>query len=307
MIEPFFKIKLSAKKKNYNEFIIEPLEQGQGHTLGNALRRTLLSGISGAAITRIKIEGVQHQFSTIKGLKEDIVELILNIKQINIIYKGKKEVKLSLDIQGPAEIKAGDIRTPAGVEIVNKDLKLAQLTNKNSRLQITFWAKLGYGYSLAKERKTDILGIIPIDAIFSPIVRVNYKIEATRVGRRTDFDRLILQIWTDGTVKPKESLETSARFLTKMFKQVYSPVIKEEKEEEKEEEKNEDLNLTVEELNLPTRVANALRRGGYPTVKSLSKITKQDLNKVKNVGKKSIETIIEVLKTKKISFKKNEA
>lgn len=303
MIEPIFKTKQIKKEKDYAEFIFEPLEKGYGHTLGTSLRRCLLSSIPGAAITKIKIDGVNHQFSTLKGLKEDIVELILNIKQIKIAYSGKKEVELSLDVKGPGKIKAGKIKTPPGVKIINKDLQLAELANKNAKLKIKFWVNSGWGYSLAKERQSDILGVIPIDAIFSPIVRVNYKVESTRVGRRTDLDKLILQLWTDGTIDPKETLEKAAKILVSFFQQIYKPVIKEEKKPSQSKKVNEFLNLMVEELNLPTRVANALRRGGYPTVESLTKISKEDLNKIKNLGVKSIEIIIKTLKEKGINLK----
>lgn len=303
MIKPSFKVKLIEKKKNYGKFIIEPLEQGYGHTLGNALRRCLLTSIPGAAVTKVKIEGVRHQFSTLPGMKEDVVELILNIKKIRVIYKGEKEIKLNLNVKGPKEVKAGDIKTPANVKIVNKDLKLAKLADKKASLNLELWVKSGFGYSLAEERKTATLGIIPIDAIFTPVVRVNYKVEATRVGRRTDLDRLILEIWSDGTIKPKEVLNEAAKILAAFFKQIYNPVIKEEKEPEEKKEDSEIMKLTVEELNLPTRIANALRRGGYPTVRTLSEATKEDLNKVKNLGVKSVEIITEKLKEKGVSLK----
>ncbi|MFC1711329.1 DNA-directed RNA polymerase subunit alpha [Patescibacteria group bacterium] len=303
MIKPSFKTKILEDKSNYSKFVMEPLEQGYGRTLGNSLRRSLLSNIGGAAITKVKIEGVRHQFSTLKGMKEDIVELILNLKQVVVIYKGEEEVKLSLKVKGPKEVKAGDIKAPAEVKIINKKLKLAHLTDSKTNLNVDIWVACGYGYSPAEERKTNTLGIIPVDASFSPIIKVNYKVEATRVGRRTDFDRLILEMWTNGAIKPKKSLEESAKILTSYFKQIYKPVYEKAEEEEVKVEENESLKLTVEELNLPTRIANALRRGGYPTVESLSKIKKEELNKVKNLGIKSIEIIQKKLLDKGVTFK----
>ena len=302
-IKPTFKIKTLKKKPNYARFIIEPLIQGYGHTVGNALRRCLLISLPGAAITRLKIEGVNHQFSTLAGVKEDMVEFILNLKQVKIDYKKSKEVKAVLEIKGPGEVKAGDIKTPAGVKIVNKGLKLATLADKNVKLNVKLWINSGYGYSQVEERKSTTLGIIPVDAIFTPIVRVNYKVESTRVGRRTDFDKLILEIWTDGSIKPKEALENAATTLVSFFKQIYSPVFEKKKKEEKKSKDDEVLKLTVEELNLPTRIANALRRGGYGTIKDLTKVSKEDISKVKNLGKKSIDTIIEKLAEKGVKIK----
>lgn len=304
MIKPSFKIKTLEEKKDYGRFVIEPLQQSFGHTLGNALRRCLLITIPGAAVTKVKIEGVRHQFSTLEGMKEDIVELILNIKQIMVIYKDNKEVKLRLRAKGPKEVKAGDITTPAEVEIVNKELQLAKLADKNTKLDVDLWVNSGYGYSLAEERKTSTLGVMPVDATFSPVTRINYKVEATRVGRRTDFDKLILEIWTNGTIKPKDSLVKAAEILVSFFKQIYSPAVDKKEKKENLVVENESLKLTVEELNLPTRVANALRKGGYETVKDLNLATKEEVSKVKNLGAKSVDVVAKKLKQKGVYFKK---
>lgn len=302
-IKPNFKIKTVQEKTNYAQFILEPLDQGYGYTLGNALRRCLLGSLPGAAITRVKIEGIRHQFSTLTGLKEDIVELLLNLKQIKIIYSGEKEIKAVLDVRGPMVVKAGDIKLPAEVKIVNKDLVLAHLADKKAKLTLQLWIDTGYGYSPAEERKSTTLGIIPLDAMFTPINRVNYRIESTRVGRRTDFDKLILEVWTDGTIKTNEALTTAAKMLSSFFKQIYAPTFEKEKSEEKKPEDSEVLKLTVEELDLPTRIANALRRGGFETVKDLITNNKEEIAKVKNLGKKSIETIIEKLAKKGVTIK----
>lgn len=306
-LKPIFKTVLTEKKSDYGCFVLEPLQQGYGHTIANALRRCLLSSFQGSAITQLKIDGIKHQFSTLPGMKEDIIEFILNIKQIRIKTDEKKEIKVVLEASGLKEITAGDIKIPAGTEIINKDLKLATLTDKKSKLKCVFWINRGYGYSPAEERKPDVLGVIPIDAVFTPVIKVNFRIEAARVGRWTNFDKIVFEIWTDGTVKPSEVLNRGAKILSSFFKQVYEPVFEKEKTvnlEEKEE--NEILKLTVEELDLPTRIANALRRGGYETVKDLLKAKKQDIAKVKNLGKKSIDMIFEKMAGKG-AISKNEA
>ena len=304
MINSIFKIKAAEETKNYAKFVIGPLEQGYGHTLGNALRRCLLSSIPGAAITKLKIEGIRHQFTTLKYMKEDIVELILNLKQVRVFYQGDKEVKLTLNIKGPKEVKAGDIKTPVELKIFNKDLALAELTDKKATLNLELWVQTGYGYSSVGERKTNSLGIIPIDAVFSPITQVNYKIEAMRVGKWTNRDSLILEIWSDGTIKPREALEKAAKILVDLFSQIYNPVEEKEEKEIKEDNKeSEALKLTVEELNLPTRIANALRKGGYSTIKDLTLVKGKDLSQVKNLGVKSIKIIAKQLEEKGVFLK----
>jgi len=305
MLKPQFKVETVKKKKDYGEFVLKPLEQGYGDTLGNALRRCLLSSIKGAAITEVKIAGVRHQFSTMAGLKEDVVELILNIKKLRVKYGGKKEATLKLQASGPKEIKAKDVECGPEVEILNKDLVIANLADKKSKLSITMKAESGMGYSPAEERKSSQIGAIPIDANFSPVIRVSYKVATTRVGRRTDFDKLIFKVWTDGTISAKEALEKGAKILVRFFKQIYKPTFepKKPKEQTLTFKDRGALDLTVEELDLPTRIANALRKGGYKTVEDLAKAEKEAITKVKNLGKKSVEIIEERLKEKKVSFK----
>lgn len=304
MIDPLFQIKKEKETADYGKFVIEPLEQGYGHTLGNALRRVLLSSLPGAAVTQVKIAGVKHQFSTLEGLKEDIIEFILNLKQLRIKYEGKKPAKLSLDVTGPREVKAADIKTPAKVEIVNKDHVLGNLANKKSKLKAEIWVESGFGYSPAEERKSEKLGIIPVDAAFSPIRKVNYQVEATRVGRRTDLDRLIFEVTTSGTIKPSEALKKAASILVAYFHQVVSPK-KAPKVKKKEEVTPLGMReLTVEELDLPTRIANALRKGGYGTLGDLIAASCSDLAKVKNLGEKSIKVVETALAEKGVSLKK---
>ena len=289
--EPIFEVKEEEKGKNYSRFVISPLEQGYGNTLGNSLRRVLLTNLSGAAITSLRISGVKHQFSTLKGMKEDIVEFLLNLKKVRLSYDGEKPVKAEISAVGPGEVKAKDIKTDANVTIANPDLILAYL-NKGSKLDAKLEIERGVGYSPAEDRATGEIGLIPLDASFSPIVRVNYKIEETRVGRVTNYDKLILEVWTDGTAEPKDSLMNAAKILVSYFNQIVSP--KKVEKAEKKEEQNElgaVGKLSVEELGLPTRVSNALVKAGFETVENLVSAKREELVKVRNLGEKSVKII----------------
>ncbi|MBI3384936.1 DNA-directed RNA polymerase subunit alpha, partial [Candidatus Gottesmanbacteria bacterium] len=270
MVNINFKVKKDQEEKNYARFVIEPLDQGYGQTLGNSLRRILLTSLEGAAVTSVRIEGVKHQFSTLTGLKEDIVELVLNIKKLRLkIFEGESHA-LKLAVKGPKVITAKDIEAPAGVEIVNKDLYLGTLSEKSS-LNIEFTAEKGYGYSVADERKTNTIGVITVDALFSPVVRVNYRVEATRVGRMTNLDKLILELWTDGTLDPEEALKAAAKILVSYFLQIYEPKAPQEDTSVvvTPQISDEILKMTVEELDLPTRITNSLRNGGVETIGQL--------------------------------------
>jgi len=301
MIQPNFKIKKSKITPNFGQFILEPLSQGYGYTLGNALRRVLLTSIPGTAITEVKISGVKHKFSTLSGMKEDIIELLLRLKEVRIKHEGEKPITLRLDKTGPGEVKAGDIEVPAGAEVVNKDLVLANLADSKSRLKMEMKAERGCGYLSSEERESDKLGVIMVDAIFSPVTRVNYKVETTRVGRQTDLDRLILEISTDGAIDPYSALRYAAKTLISFLNQIINPKASGvQKEEEKPSQKEEVLKLTVEELELPTRIVNALQKGGYKTVKKLMEASKEDLTSVKNLGEKSLKIILETLSKKGI-------
>jgi DNA-directed RNA polymerase subunit alpha len=304
MIQPTFAITEGDKKQGYATLMLEPLEQGYGHTLGNALRRVMLSSLSGFAITSVKIRGVNHQFSTLEGLSEDIVDLILNIKQLKLRSTLTQAAVLTLDVKGAKEVSAKDIDLPGGVEIVNKDLHLATLGDK-ATLHVEMTAEPGMGYSMANDRKSDTIGVIPVDALFSPVVKVAYSIEATRVGRRTDFDRLVMQVWTDGTIEPKLALEESAKILVAQFQQVYNPVVAEVQGAvaAPSQQVSELMKLTVEELDLPTRIANALRKGGYKTIEDLMNASRGDIAKVKNLGEKSVGTVEEALNKRGLTLK----
>lgn len=308
MLKPAFTIKAEEETTNSATFIIEPLEQGYGHTLGNTLRRAMLDSLPGAAITQVKIKGVRHQFTSLKGMSEDIVEFVVNLKRVNIRYQGDEPETLKLTAQGPGEIKASQIKTPATVEITNKDHVLGTLADKKSKLEAEMVVERGVGYSPLEDRKPDKLGVIPIDALFTPIRRVAYRVEATRVGRRTDLDRLILEVKSNGTIKPQEALEETAKLLESYFKQIYEPKVpKKEKKQKPDLKANEVYRLTVEELDLPTRIANALRKGGYKTVEDLTRATESQIMQVKNLGEKSVELVKKALKKKDVEFKEGKS
>lgn len=306
MLQPTFLITTQEEKEGYAQLALEPLEKGYGHTLGVSLRRVLLSSIEGSAPTKIIIEGIQHQFSTLEGMKEDVTELLLNVKQLNFHLEGDEdEVLVKLDIKGPARVTGADLNLPPQVTLVNPDQYLAELTTKRANLAFELTISKGRGYTLSSDHPSETIGEIPLDSAFSPVTKVAYKVEATRVGRRTDYDKLIMDIWTDGTIKPQTALEKAAQILVSHFKQVYEPVVVETPKEEtlKDRIENEVLKLTVEELDLPTRIANALRKGGYATVKDLSQASQEEISKVKNLGGKSVQSIADALAQKELSFK----
>ena len=290
MEEPLFEIKKEKEEKDYGKFVMTPLEQGYGNTLGNSLRRVLLTSLPGSAITNVRISSVRHQFSTLKGMKEDIVELVLNLKKVRSTFDGEKPVKASLSVTGPGEVKAKDIKVDPLVTISNPELVLAVL-DKGAKLDVKMEIEAGVGYSPAEDRATGEVGLIPLDASFSPVKRVNYKVEETRVGRLTNYDRLIIEIWTDGTVAPKDSLTKAAKILLGYFNQIVSPKKIEKKEEKKDDGLGPVGNLSVEEIGLPTRVANALVKAGHDTVEDLVKAKTNDLVKVRNLGEKSVKII----------------
>lgn len=305
MQSPNFKVEPNIDEKGYGKFIIEPLEQGYGHTLGNALRRVLLTSLPGAAVTSIRIDGIKHQFSTLEGLKEDIVEFILNVKKIRLKLHKEGKVELKIKVNGPKQITAGDIEPNANVDIVNPDQYLGTLADKEHKLSATITVESGFGYSLSEEREKEDIGTIPLDALFSPITRVNYKIEATRVGRATDFDKLLLEIWTDGTIDPKDALKEAAKNLVAYFMQVYEPKAQTEEATDVVVTpmiSDEILKMTIEELDLPTRITNSLKNGNIETVGQLLGTPRKDLLKMKNLGAKSLTSVEEKLREKGVAL-----
>lgn len=279
--------------------VIEALESGYGHTLGNALRRVLLTSLAGTAITKITIDNVTHQFTSYEGMTEDVVELILNLKQVRIKSDSVEPGILRLNVKGAKEVTAAAIECEAGFEVINKDLYLATLA-KGKTLDIEMIVESGVGYKLASEIETETVGQMAVDALFSPVIKVSYKVEATRVGRRTDFDKIVFDIETNGSISPLDAIKQAAEILIKQFDQIVNPVIKEVEEEltSMSPEELETMKLTVEELDLPTRIANALRKGGFETVADLTKSPKEEISRVKNLGGKSIDLIEEALSKK---------
>jgi len=304
MIVPVFKIKEEKTTDQYGEFIIEPLDPGYGHTLGNALRRLLLVGIPGAAVTSVKIAGVKHKFSTVPGLKENVVDFLLNIKELNFrLGEAKTSATIKLSVKGQKEIKASDLELPDDVEVINKDQYLGSLGDKKAKLDVELTVEKGLGYSLAEERKISTLGVLPTDAVFTPIRRVSYEVTATRVGRQTNLDKLILNIWTNGVVTPREALDEAAKILSAYFTQIYDPKVVVSSENPATSGVPETVTkTTIDELDLPTRIYNSLRNGGIETLGDLLKISRKELISMRNMGGKSIAIIEEKLKEKNVSL-----
>lgn len=303
VMNPSFTITEVEATATEAKLVIEPLEQGYGHTVGNALRRVLLTSLPGTAITSVQIAGADHQYTTLEGMSEDVVELILNIKQIRVKSSTQEKGKLRLNVTGPKDVTAADIEAETGFEVINTNQHIATLT-AGKTLDIEMVVESGMGYQVALEERSDVVGQIMVDALFSPVIKVSYKVEATRVGRKTDFDRIVLSVQTDGTISPLEAVQQSAQILARQFTQVFEPVIVEVKKVESNlsPEEAETLRLTVEELDLPTRIANALRKGGFKTVGDLIETPRPVIAKVKNLGEKSVDLINDALKKKGVTL-----
>lgn len=302
-------IELQTEKEtdDFGKFIIEPLDQGYGHTIGNSLRRVLLTSLTGAAITSAKISQVRHQFTALSGMSEDIVEFILNLKKLRLSVPGDKPVKLTLDVTGPKVVKASDIQTTQGAEIINKDLVLAHLADKKSKLTATLIAENGTGYSLADERRTGEIGVIPIDANFTPVSKVNYSVEATRVGRVTNFDKLTIEIETDGSLKPSQAIKDGAKILLDHFAIINEPKTNAKKPKVTTQSTSpitdDLLKTSLEELDLPVRLTNSLKAGKIETIGDFLTKDKKDLMKMKNLGPKSVSLVEEKLKERGVEIK----
>jgi len=300
------------QETNYGKFVIEPLERGYGTTLGNSLRRVLLSSLPGAAITSIKMDGILHEFSTIPGVMEDTTELILNIKQTVIDYEGTERKFIYLQKEGPGEVTAGDIEQDTEIKILNPDLHIATL-DKDGKLDIEMTVERGRGYVSADQqpyKDEDIVGLIPIDSIYTPVTRVNYTVETARVGKRTDFDKLILGVWTNGSIQPEEAISLSAMILIEyleLFKEIDDTFAEVEILVEKEEEKKDKvLEISIEELELSVRASNGLKRANINTVGDLIQKTREEMSKIRNLGQKSLEEIEGKLKELGLGFKEPE-
>lgn len=281
---------------------MEPLESGFGNTVGNVLRRVLLSRLEGAAITSVKISGVSHQFSTIPGMSEDVIELILNLKKVRVKLFSDKPVRFNLSASGKGEVKARQIDTGGAGEIVNPELHLASLNDAKAKLNMELTAEKGVGYVGAEERKSNEIGSLGVDALFSPVFKVSYSVEPTRVGRRSDFDKLTLEVTTDGTVKPEEALSSAARILSGYLRQIYDPTLDEVIVSEAPSLSDETLKMSVEELDLPVRITNALKAIDIDTVSILVNTPRSHLLKAKNLGAKSLGLISEKLAERNLTL-----
>ncbi|NLU43193.1 MAG: DNA-directed RNA polymerase subunit alpha [Firmicutes bacterium] len=280
----------------YGKFVVEPLERGYGITLGNSLRRILLSSLPGVAVTSVKIEGVLHEFSTIPGVVEDVTDIILNLKGLLCKLHTDETKVVRIEAEGEGEVTAADIKAGPDVEILNPSLHLATLES-DGRLFMDITLARGRGYVAAEQNKSDdhVIGVIPVDSVFSPVQKVNYVVEDTRVGQRTDYDKLILEVWTNGTIGPKEATSLAAKIMSEhlaLFVGLTEVAGDVEIMVEKEEEaKDRILEMTIEELDLSVRSYNCLKRAGINTVEELTKKTEEDMMKVRNLGRKSLEEV----------------
>ena len=304
-------IEVLELKENYGKFALEPLERGFGITVGNSLRRVLLSSLPGVAVTSIKVDGVLHEFSTIPGVKEDVTELILTLKELSMKMDSDGARTLKIEHTGEGVITAGDIICPPDVEILNKDLHIATLS-EDAKLYIEINVDKGRGYVSAENNKSDDMpiGVIPVDSIYTPVHKVSYFTENTRVGTRTDFERLVLEVWTDGSIGAQEGVSLGAKILVEhlnLFIDLTDHLGEVELMVEKEEDKKEKaLEMTIEELDLSVRSYNCLKRAGINTVEELTEKTEDDMMKVRNLGKKSLEEVIQKLEELGFSLKPSE-
>lgn len=282
----------------YGKFVLEPLERGYGTTIGNSLRRVLLSSLPGVAVTSVKIDGVQHEFSTVPGVKEDVAEIILNLKGLTakLYCDGPKTVYV--EAEGEREVTAGDIKTDSEVEILVPDMHIATL-GEGAKLYMEITLDRGRGYVSAEKNKTYMvnapIGVIAVDSIYTPVLKVNYSVENTRVGQITDFDKLTLEVWTDGVISAKEAVSMAAKLLNEhlnLFVNLSEETIVDEIMTEKENKtKDKVLEMTIEELDLSVRSFNCLKRAGINTVSDLAEKTEEEMMKVRNLGKKSFEEV----------------
>ncbi|MGG0657109.1 DNA-directed RNA polymerase subunit alpha [Rummeliibacillus pycnus] len=280
----------------YGKFVVEPLERGYGTTLGNSLRRILLSSLPGAAVTSIQIDGVLHEFSTIEGVVEDVASIILNIKKLALKIYSDEEKVIEIDFKGDGVVTAADITHDSDVEVLNPDLYIANVA-KNGHLRMRMYAQRGRGYTPADQNKREDLpiGVIPIDSIYTPVSRVNYTVEGTRVGQSSDYDKLSLDVWTDGSIGPKEAISLGAKILTEHLN-IFVGLTDEAKTaeimvEKEEDQKEKVLEMTIEELDLSVRSYNCLKRAGINTVLELANKSEDDMMKVRNLGRKSLEEV----------------
>ena len=313
--KPKIEIVEISEDNRYGKFVCEPLERGYGTTFGNSLRRILLSSLQGAAVTSIRIDGVLHEFSTIPGVRDDVTNIILNLKSLCLKMYSDEPKIIRLDVDGAKDVTAADITVDSDVEILNPDLHIATLNDEGS-LHMEMTVERGRGYAPAeKNKKVDhVIGVIPIDSIFSPILRVNYTVADTRVGNVTDYDKLTLEVWTDGSIRPEEALSRAASILImhlKLFQNMAGMTEEEEKEEgtfiePQENDTAKVLEMTIEDLDLSVRSYNCLKRANINTVADLTAKTEEEMIKVRNLGRKSLEEVKKKLQELSLSLSQGE-
>lgn len=289
------------ENNHYGKFTVEPLERGYGITLGNSLRRIMLSSLPGAAVTSVKIDGILHEFSSIPGVKEDVAEIILNIKQLVVKLHTETAKTVYIEASGACEVTAADIKLDSDVEILNPDLHIATL-NEDAKLYMEITINKGRGYVSAERNKQisqPVIGLIPVDSIYTPVPKANFEVHDTRVGQITDYDKLTLEVWTNGSLMPNEAVSLAAKILNEhlnLFIELSENAMNTEIMVEKEETKKEKvLEMTIEELDLSVRSYNCLKRASINTVEELIKKTEDDMMKVRNLGRKSLEEVINKL------------
>ena len=313
--KPKIEIVEISEDSRYGKFVCEPLERGYGTTFGNSLRRILLSSLQGAAITAISIDGVLHEFSTIPGVRDDVTNIILNLKSLCLKMYSDEPKTIRLDVDGAKEVTAADITVDSDVEILNPELHIATL-NEDGSLHMEMTVERGRGYVPAeKNKKPDhVIGVIPVDSIFSPILRVNYTVTDTRVGNVTDYDKLTLEVWTNGSIRPEEAISKAASILIMHLKlfQNMAGLTEEEEEEEgtfletQENDTAKVLEMTIEDLDLSVRSYNCLKRANINTVADLTEKTEEDMMKVRNLGRKSLEEVKKKLQELNLSLSQGE-
>ena len=296
---------------NYVKFVCEPLERGYGVTIGNSLRRILLSSLPGTAITSVKIDGVLHEFSTIPNVVEDVPEIVVNLKNVIMKFDGNEEKILRIDFKGEGEVTAADILTDGTVEILNPDLHIATVS-EGGHLKMEMTADRGRGYNSAEQNKkpNQDISVLPIDSIYTPVKKVNYQVENTRVGQMVDYDKLTIEVWTDGSLKAHEALSLAAKVMTghlELFIDLSEATKNTQVMIEKEESKKEKvLEMSIEELELSVRSFNCLKRAGIATVEDLTNKTETDMIKVRNLGKKSFDEVTAKLHSLGLDFAKED-
>ncbi|SDK44127.1 DNA-directed RNA polymerase subunit alpha [Lacicoccus qingdaonensis] len=284
-----------SEDSKFGKFVVEPLERGYGTTLGNSLRRILLSSLPGAAVKTIEIENVLHEFSTVDNVVEDVTTIITNIKHLALKIYSEEEKTLEIDVSGEGEVKASDITHDSDVEILNPDLKIATVSS-GGVFRMRMIANRGRGYTLSDDNKSELsIGVIPVDSIYTPIERVNYTVENTRVGQMTNFDKLTLDVWTDGSITPQEGVSLSAKIMTEHLN-IFVGLTDEAQNveimiEKEEDQKEKVLEMSIEELDLSVRSYNCLKRAGINSVQELTDKSEADMMKVRNLGRKSLEEV----------------